>query len=165
MMRIIVTCSSTEFCCYCTRFKDIQLSVQSVNEYHNLLAQSCRRSRLSVSLGKHRNILPFFCIGSKLVYKLLYLRIIFFFQCILDRQRHRSIINILRSKSEMNELFIMLQSAKFVKLLFDKIFHSLDVMVSYTFNLLDTLSVSFREIAVNITQSFKASRIKALQLR
>ena len=151
-MSVVVTGSSTELSCNRTSLQYGQLTVQTVSEHHDFFSQTGRRSRLSVSLGQHWDVFPFLRIRCQLVNQLLNLRIIHFFQRILDRQRHRSVVDILRSQSEMDELLVRFQTSQFIELFFDEVLYSLHIVIGHTFDFFDTLSVSFREITVNVAQ-------------
>ena len=62
----------------------------------------------------------------------------------------------------MDELFVIVEPANLVKLLFDKVLDSLNVMIGSVFNLLYTCCRSLVEVAVDVSQLFKESAIKAL---
>ena len=95
MMGIVITRSATELCCHRTSLQRCQLAFQTVDKHHYLLAQTGRRSRLSVCLGKHGDSGPLFRISTELRYQFLYLRIVHLLQRLLYRQRNRRIVDIL----------------------------------------------------------------------
>ena len=101
--------------------------------------------------GKHRDVRPLFRVCAELGNQLFYLGIIHLFQRFFYRQRNRGIVNILRSQSEMDKLFIVVHTAQLVKFFFQEIFHSLHVVVSHAFNLLDASGIGFGKVTVDIS--------------
>ena len=95
MMRIVVTRRTTEFSRDRTSFQYSQLTIQTINENHDFFTQASRRSRLSMCFCQHRDICPFFSVCSQLGNQLFNLRIVYLFQCLLYRQRYRSIVYVL----------------------------------------------------------------------
>ena len=150
MMSIVITGSPTKFSSDRTCLQHSQLAFQTVNEYHHLFTQASRRSRLSMSFSKHRDVSPLRCISFQLCNQFLNQRIINFIQRFFDRKRHRRIVNILRSQSEVNEFFIVIHSTQLVKFFFQEIFYSFYIMVGYTLDIFNTLRICFRKITVDI---------------
>ena len=150
MMSIVISGSATEFCSDRTCFQHSQLTFQAVNEYHHFLTQTSRRSRLPMSFGKHRDGSPFCCICFQLCNQFLNQRIIDFIQSFLDRKRHRRIVNVLRSQSEVNEFFIVIHSTQLIEFFFQEIFYGFYIMVGYTFDIFNALRICFREVTVDI---------------
>lgn len=68
------------------------------------------------------------------------------------------------SQSEVDEFLVLLQSAQLVKLFLQEVFHGLYVVVGHAFDVLDALSVGFREVAVDVSQGFEDTFVHALQL-
>ena len=163
-MRIVISRSTAKLGGNRASLQCSQLAFQTVYKHHYLFSQTSRRSRLSVCLGKHRNVRPLFRISTELRYQFLYLRVIHLLQCLFDRQRNRSIIDILWSQSEVDKLFIVVHSAQLIKFFFQKIFNSLHVMVSHAFNILNTAGIGFWKIAVNVSQCFEHTLIHPFQL-
>ena len=151
-MRVIVTGSATKLGSNRTSLQCSQLAVQTISKNHDFLTQTSRRCGLSVCLSQHRNLCPFFCISSELCYQFFNLRIIYLFQCFLDRQRHRGIVNILRSQAKVNELLVFFHSAQPVELFLDEVFYSFYVVVCYALYIFNALCISFREVLINSTQ-------------
>ena len=165
MMRIIITCGSTKFSSNGTSLQHSQLPVKAINDPHDFLAQTSGRRRLSVSLCQHRDIRPFFCVSSQLRNQFFNLRIIYLFQRFFDRQRHWRIINVLRSKAEVDKLLVFFHSAQLVKLFLNEIFYSFNVVVCNTLYFLNASGIGFREVLVDSTKRCKTCMIKACQLR
>ncbi|CCZ10998.1 glutathione s-transferase protein [Prevotella sp. CAG:1092] len=164
MMSIIVTSSATELSSHLASLQRLQLLCQSVNEYHNLLAQACRRSWLTMSLCQHRYILPLVSILLQLSDKFLNLWNEDIFQSLLYRQRYAGVVDILRSKSKVYELLISFEIANLVKLFLNKILHGLNVVVCNLFDILHTLCAILIKIAVNVAQAFEQALVKRSQL-
>ena len=95
MVGIEVSCSATELSCHRTSLQHLQLFVETVDEHHHLLAKTGWRGWLAVGLCKHRHIFPLFSILLEKVDELLELRDISIMECILYRERHRSVVDIL----------------------------------------------------------------------
>ena len=150
VMRIVVSGSTAKLSGKRTCFQHSQLTFETVNKYHHFFTQTGRRSRLTVSFGKHRNVSPFCRIGFQLCNQLFNQRVINLFQCLFDRKRNRRIVNILRSQSEVDKLFIVIHSAHFVKLFFQEVFYGFHIVVSYTFDIFNALCVCFGEVTVDI---------------
>ena len=64
-------------------------------------------------------------------------------ESVSDRKRDRCIVNILRSQSKMNKLFVLFQSTQLIKLFFQEILYGFHIMVSHAFNILDTSGIGF----------------------
>ena len=154
MVSVVVARSTTELGRDGTSLQQCQLTLQTIDEHHNLLAQARRTGRLSMRLGQHGHILPLLSIGTQLPDEFLYLGVIHLLQGILDAERYTGIIDILRRKSEMDELLVGIQTADGIKLLLDEILHSLDVMVRHCLDVLDTLCILYREITVDVAERF-----------
>ena len=152
MVCIIISGCTAEFSSYRASLQSSQLTFQAINKNHNFLSQASWRCRLTVSFGKHRNGFPFSSIRLQLRNQFFNQRIINLLQCFLDRKRDRCIVNILRSQSKMNKLFVLFQSTQLIKLFFQEILYGFHIMVSHTFNILDTLRIGFRKITVDIAQ-------------
>ena len=95
MMCIVITRRTTEFSRDRTSFQYSQLTIQTINENHDFFTQASRRSRLPMCFCQHRDICPFFSVCSQLSNQLFNLRIVHLFQCLLYRQRYRSIVYVL----------------------------------------------------------------------
>ena len=64
--------------------KHIELALQTIDEDHHLLAQTCGTGRLSVSLGQHGNVFPLISVLSQLCDEFFNERVIDLFQRLLD---------------------------------------------------------------------------------
>ena len=130
MMGIVVTRGTAELSGDRCLFQRAQLLLQTIDIDHDLLTQSRRRCRLTMSLGKHRNVLPLLSIIMKLLDELFHERIVHLFQCLLDTQGHAGIIDILRSKTEMDELLgLNGEAIQRINAFLNEILNGLDVMV------------------------------------
>ena len=65
----------------------------------------------------------------------------------------------------MDKLLVSLQTADFVKLLFDEIFHSLHVVVGHRLDFLHATGISLRESDVNVAQTPEQCMVETYQLR
>jgi len=165
MVGVVITRGPPKLGRYRTSLQHSQLAFQAIDKHVDFLAQARRRGRLSVCLGQHRDVCPFFGISTQLGYQFFQLRIIHLLQGLFYRQRDRRIVNILRSKAKVNELLVVIHPAKGVKLFFQEIFHSLHIVVGHAFNVFDALRICFRKITVNVSQGLKDSLVYTSQLR
>ena len=164
-MSIVIARSATKLSSQRTSLQCSQLTLQTVNKHTDFLTQTRRRSRLSMRFGQHRNIGPFFGIRAKLSNQFLNLRIIYLLQRFFYRKGHRGIVDILRSQSEVDKLLVIVHTTQLVKLFFQEIFHGFHVVIGHAFNFLNALGIGFREITINISQSFKHALVYPSQLR
>ena len=104
MMGIEVASSTTELGSDGRLLQSAQLFLKTVDIDHNLLAETCRRGRLPVGLGEHRNGLPLLGVVVKLFDQLFNEGIVDLLQSLLDREGHAGIVDILRGQAEVDEL-------------------------------------------------------------
>ena len=83
-MGVVVAGCATELCCHAALLELAQLFGEAVYIHHNLLAEACRRCRLTVSLGEHGHVFPLVGILLQLCYQLLDERIICLLESLLD---------------------------------------------------------------------------------
>ena len=154
-MGVEVACCSAELGSDGACLKHFQLTAQSVYEDLYFLAEACGACGLTVGLCQHRHLRPFLGILVQLADEFLNLRIVHLVQCVLDAQGHTCVVDILACESEMDELFVCVESANGIELFLDEIFNCLDVVVGYLLNVLDTLCVICGEILVDLAQAFE----------
>ena len=106
MVSVEVTCSTAELGCYGALTQGLQLTLQTIYEYHYLLAQTGGAGRLSVCLCQHGDVLPLLGIGSKLFYQLLQEGIVNLLECFLNTQGDTGVVDVLRSKTKMDKLLV-----------------------------------------------------------
>ena len=103
-------------------------------------------------LGEHRDVLPLLGIVVQLLNQFLDKRVIYLFQCLLDRERHTRIVDVLGSESEVNELLEAVETTHGIELLLDKVLHGLHVVVSHFLNILHPLGISKRKLTIDIAE-------------
>ena len=116
-----------------------------------------------MSAGKHRNVLPLFGIACKDIDHFLESRNIDLIDGLLDRHRHRSVIDVLAGKTEVDELLVLLKT-KTVELLLEEIFYSLHIVVGHLLDVLDTLGFGWGKIAIDIAKTVENTAIDTGQL-
>ena len=139
MMCVIVSSSATKLGGQLASLQLVQLLAQTIGKYHDFFAQACGRCGLSVGLGQHGHIFPLFSILQQLLQQLFYQRIVNLLQCLFNREGHAGVIDVLRGKTEVDKLFISLQTSYLVKFFFDKIFYGLHIVVCHLFDVFHTL--------------------------
>ena len=83
-------------------------------------------------------------------------------QCLLQREWHAGVVDILRSQTEVDELLVGIQASDLVEALLDEILHGLDIVVSDLLDVLDTLSAFLVEVAIDVAQAFEKVVIEVL---
>ena len=165
MMSIIVTSSTTELGSDGRFLQGTQLLLKAIDVDHHLLTETSRRRRLSMGLGQHGHVTPLFSIVVKLFNQLLNEGIINVGKCFLDTKGYGSIVNILRGKSEMDELLgLSGESAQRIATLLDEILNSFNIMVSDTLNSLHTKCILCRKVTIDVSEGFKETMIKTFKL-
>ena len=165
MMSIVVASSTTELGSDGCFLQGTQLLLKAIDIDHHLLTETCRRCGLSMSLGQHGHVTPLFGIVVKLFDQLLDEGIINVGKCFLDTKGYGSIVNILRGKSEMDELFgLSGEATQRITTLLDEILNSLHIMVSDTLNGLHTKSILCRKVTIDVAERFKETLIKTFKL-
>ena len=164
MVGIVITSSTTKLSSKLASLQRLKLFGKTININHDFLTQTCRRRRLSVSLSQHRHILPLVSISLELCNKFLYLWVEALLQSLLDRKRYTGVVDVLRSETEVNELLIVVQSTNLIELLLDEILYGFYVVISNLLNVLDTLSLIFVKVTVDITQALKQRLVERSQL-
>ena len=81
-----------------------QLLLQTVDVDHHLLAKACGRCRLSVSAGEHGHVAPLLGVVVKLLNKLLQQGDVDIVDCLLEREGHSGVVDVLRGEPEVNEI-------------------------------------------------------------
>ena len=163
-MSVEVARCSAKLGCERASAKHFELAFQTIDEHHHLFAQSRGTCRLSVSLGKHRNLFPLLCKRFKLSDKFLEQRIIDLLQSLFYAQGNAGVVDILTCEAEMDELLVLFKAADFVELLLDEVLHSLHVVVRHHFDVLNTLGILLREVAIDVAKLLVADG-NILQLR
>ena len=165
MVSIIVTRSATKLSGNRRILQSAQLLFQTIDINHDFLAQTSRRSRLSVGLGQHGHILPLLSIVVQLLYQFFHHRIVHLLQCLLDRKRYAGIVDVLWCQAKVDELLVFLKVANLIQLFLDKILYGLHVVVGRFLYLLHTGSILLCEVTIDISKRFKQVMVKILQLR
>ena len=165
VMSVVVARSATELHRHLACLQLVELFCKTIYEHHDFLTKSCRRRRLTVCLCKHRYVLPLLGVGIELGDEFLYGRIIHVFERLLDGKRHAGVVDVLRSESEMDEFLIGIQSAYLVEFLLNEIFHSLDVMIGHSLDILYALCTRLVEVGVDASQPCEQRMIERCQLR
>ena len=163
-MSVEITGRSAKLSAYLHIVESVELAAQTIAEHAYFLAQTGRGGGLAVGLGKHRYVGPFVGQRVELCDELRQHRAIHISDCLLDRHRHRSVVDILRRQSEMYEFLVGLKSET-VKLLLDEIFHRLYVVVGDRLDLLDALGIGHAEVSVDGAQSRKQIGIYSCKRR
>ena len=151
MVSVEVACSTTELARDRHLLEQFDLLAETIDEHHNLLAKACRRSRLAVSAGEHRDVLPLLSIVGKQIYELLHGREIDLVDTFLDRHRNAGIVDILAGEAEMDEFLVLVESET-VELVLDEIFNGLDIVIGYLLDILDLLCLGWSEVLINSTE-------------
>ena len=162
VMRIVVARRTTKLGCNLAGLQLVQLLRQTIDIHHHLLTQTCGRSGLSVCLGQHWDILPLIGILLKLSDEFLHLWIVHLVECILNAEWHRRIVDILTGQAKMNEFLVIFKVANFVEFLLDEVLHSLHVVIGHLLDVLHTLRISLREVAIDVAQTFEEALVEAL---
>jgi hypothetical protein len=119
-----------------------------------------------MGLGEHGDILPLLCIVMELFDELLQQRIIHILQGLLDTQGYTGVVDILRSKSEVDEFLEALNiiQAHRIQFLLDKILYGFDIVVGYSLDILYALRIGWRKLTVNISQVIKQAMVEIHEL-
>ena len=152
MVGIKVTRSTSELCRDGDVEQLLKLLIKTLNKDQNLLTEGCRRGGLSVSVGKHRDALPLLSQRREGLEQLLECGDVQICQRLLQHQRLRGVVDILRGESEVDKLGASLHTQG-DKFLLDKILYSLHIVVGGLLDLLHTLSIGLGEFAINVAQS------------
>ena len=160
-----VASGTAEFCRKGHIAQSAQLLLETVDVDHHLLAKTRRRCRLSVSTGQHGHVAPLLSVIVKLLNKLLQQRNVDIVDSLLEREGYSSVVDVLRSETEMNEIEVNRLSRSQCQLLLDKILHCLDVVVGDGLNLFHTLCIALRELLIDIAQHGESVMRKVSQLR
>ena len=139
---IEVTCCTAEFSAYRHLLQQFALTFDAVGKHTDFFTQASRRGRLSVSFCKHRNVFPFFCKCVQLVHHFIEKRQIGFVDGIADKHRNRGVVDVLRSKSEMDEFLVGIKFES-VEFFLNEVFHSFYVVVCHAFNVFYLLCVLY----------------------
>ena len=162
MVGIEVARSTTELRRQRSILQSTQLLFQTIHENLYLLTQTGGRSRLAVGLGQHRHLFPRLGIVVQLFYQLFHERIVHLLERFLYGKRYTGIVDILRGKTEMDELLIYAQHR--IKLFLDEVLHGLHVVVGHLFNILHPLSIGRREVNVDVAQLREQRMVEILKL-
>ena len=165
MVGIEIACCTAKLGRNLRGLQRFELLGKAVDVNHHFLSQTRRRCRLPVSLGQHRNVAPLIGILLQLGDELFHLRIIHLVQGFLQQQRGCGVVDILRGKAKMDEFLERFQPAYLVKLLFQEIFHGLDIMVRHLFDVLHALCMLLVKAAIDVAQAFKKAVVKPFKLR
>ena len=92
---VVVARSTTELSGELASLECLELLLKTIYEYHHLLAETCRRCRLSMCFREHWNVFPLFCIVRELLDEFLYLWDEDLCESLLDRKRYACIVDIL----------------------------------------------------------------------
>ena len=163
-MSVQVTCCTTKLTAARNCLQLLQLLFKTVSKHLYFLTQACGRCGLTVSLCKHSNILPFLSEIIKLVNHILQQGDVNYLCSILNHQGERSVVDVLRSKTEVHKLLILIQTTDSVKFLFDEVFNCLNVVICNAFNILYTLSILQREVLINFSKLGEKRTINTNQL-
>ena len=141
-----------------------QLLLETIDEHSHLFAQPCGRSRLTVRLGEHRDGIPF--VGARFEggNHAFEHRQIDGFEAVFEHQRESGVVDVLRSETEVYKLFVFLQTADGIELLFDEVFDGFHVVVRHTLDGFHALCVAFRKGRVDIAQAVEKLVIESGEL-
>ena len=117
-----------------------------------------------MGLGEHGDIAPLFGIGLQLSHQFFDGRAYHLVKGVFYRERNGGVVDILRGKTEMDELLVLVEMANTVELLLDEIFHCLHVVIGHLLYLLHPTGVVEREIAVNLTECGEERLVEVLEL-
>ena len=151
MMSIETSRSTTELSHRLNILQKVNLTFQTLYKNLKLLTQACRRCRLAMSVRQHRDILPLLCKRVYLVQQLIQRWQIDISQSLLQQKWSCSVIDILRSKTKVHKLTVLVQ-AQSLQFLLQEILHSLHVVVGDALNLLNVESIFHRELGVKLAQ-------------
>ena len=113
---------------------------------------------------QHRNVHPLLCLGIEVGNDFLNQRNHLIVQGIFHEHRHRSVVDVLRGKAEMNE-FLVFCKAKAIKTFLQEVLHSLHVVVGYAFYLLDMRGLGHTEVAIYVAHWLEHRMVDIAQLR
>ena len=116
-----------------------------------------------MSLGEHRDVLPFFCEAVEQVDQLVEYRHECLLDGVADKHRYGSVVDVLRGQSEVDEFLVGFE-AEHVKFLLDKIFYGLHIVIGHAFDVLHALSVVDRKLIVDFTQLREQRAVDVFQL-
>ena len=154
-MGVEIAGCATELGCHPTCLELVELTLQTIREHTDLLAQTGGRSRLAVGAGQHGNVFPLLGVGVQLVDQFLKHGDVHLLQRLAKHQGKRGVVDVLGGQSEMDELLVGVQSAYGIEFFLDEILDGLHVMVGDTLDVLHTGSVLLREILIDFSQRGK----------
>ena len=125
-----------------------------------------------MGLGEHRNVFPLIGIALKLGDEFFNLGIEDFLKGLLDREGDTGVVDILRSKTEMDELLVRLEIScrnvpcrrESVELLLDIVFHCLDIMICDALYILDALRTGNCECLVDAAKHGEETLVEGREL-
>ena len=164
MVGVEIAGGATELTTERHSLKRSNLLTQAIGKHADFLTQAGGRRRLTMGAGKHSHIFPLLGHLLEHLRHLAQLGKINFTDGLANRHRHGSVVDILRSQAEVNEFLIGFEPHG-VKLLFEEIFHRLDIVVSDRLDFLDALSVGKREVAIDCAESLEAVAANSGKLR
>ena len=164
MVGVEVACGATKLGGHLAGLQLLELLGEAIHKHHDLLAQACGRSRLTVGLGQHGHVFPLIGILLQLVDELFHLRIVHLFKRFLNGKGHAGVVDILRGEAEMDKLLVSLEPANLVELLLNEILHGLDVVVGNLLNILHVLCRLLVEGAVDVAQTIEKGMIERGEL-
>ena len=86
------------------------------------------------------------------------------FEAVFEHQRESGVVDVLRSETEVYKLFVFLQTADGIELLFDEVFDGFHVVVRHTLDGFHALCVAFRKGRVYIAQAVEKLVIESGEL-
>jgi len=139
---------AAKFGCERHAVEHLQLVVEALHEDIDLLAQMRRAGGLTVGLGQHRDVAPFFGHAFQFVDEVFQGGLHHQFVRLHHRERHGGVVDVLRGEAEVQKLLEFGQ-AEFVETAFQEVFHGFHVVVGLFFYLLDFQSVFNLELFVD----------------
>ena len=136
----------------------------AVGEHLEFLAQACGRGGLAVGAGQHGHVLPFLGEGVDFVAQLLKGGHVDVLQRVEHRHRHRGVVDVLRGEAKVYE-FLEPVEAHGVELLFQEIFHGLDVVIGRGLDFLDARGVGQGKVMIDVAELFQRRGGHVLELR
>ena len=138
---------------------------QAGGEHAEFLAKAGGGSRLPVGVGQHRDVLPLIFKAADYAADLVQQRQVNIRDALLQREGHAGVVDVLRGEAKVDEFAVAGVDAQGGKLLLDKVFHRLDVMVGGAFYLLDGLCIVYAKVEIDVAQRSEAAAVKATKLR
>ena len=163
MVGIETTSSTAELSHRLNSVQQINLTLQTLNKDLELLAQAGWRCRLTVSVSQHRNLLPLLSKSINLVYNIVQRRQVDIGQSLLQQEWSGCVVDILRCKTEVYELAVVVQ-AQLLQLLLQEVLDSLHIVVCYALNLLHMQSILHSKLGVELTQLLESRLGNTCQL-